>query len=688
MMELVVGGQAVRLGPRIGKGGEGEVYKVEGFDCAAKVYTLNDKANREPKIAAMIRSLSQYNSQYAAFPLAIAHQKDGRFAGFLMNLVSGRKALHELYSPAARKKTFPHADYRFLVRAAINVARAVASVHASNCVIGDINHSGILISDNAEATLIDADSFQITDGSRHYLCRVGVPEYTPPELQGKKFGEVLRTVDHDAFGLAVIIFQLLCMGRHPFSGAYSQGEMPIERAIREHRFVYTRTRSVGMSPPPGSVDFGVFPADVRDSFDAAFGLSTRRPSAQHWVQVLTSLERSLLRCNVHELHFFPNGATACPWCKMEQHHGMVLFLRPLYKAAGSTPVFFDVKAAWAAIEAVPIPTPKELEPQFVDLERPAVSDKILNWKEHRNLTAALMVVLAGVMAIIAPAAWFIWLAIAVAGAHRFTRRFPYTKQLRKRYEKVESELEQCKAEWRKHTGVEELLKIRAALENAKNGLEQLPVEMKARVNDYMQNRQSLHLRDYLEQFQIQEAKIQKVGAAKKAALISFGIETAADVTLEKVLQVNGFGQKSAQQLVKWREEIESQFEYSPRTNHVDSQFRQTIEADIEAKARVLRKQLGNGAQILSDAVQNLKNRSTTPDSKMIKLHRELIQMKVDLKYLKERPPVSNVSWKTARPNCPVCNGRMIRRVLKSGPNAGTRFWGCHRYPKCKGVQNA
>jgi len=208
----------------------------------------------------------------------------------------------------ARKKTFPHADYRFLVRAAISVARAVASVHASNCVIGDINHSGILISDRAEATLIDADSFQIIEGSQHYLCRVGVPEYTPPELQGKKLGEVVRTVDHDAFGLAVIIFQLLCMGRHPFSGAYSSGEMLIERAIREYRFVYSKRRSAGMSPPPGSVDFGMFPTDVRESFEAAFSPSTKRPSAEHWVRVLTSLESSLLRCSAHELHFFPNGA--------------------------------------------------------------------------------------------------------------------------------------------------------------------------------------------------------------------------------------------------------------------------------------------------------------------------------------------------------------------------------------------
>jgi hypothetical protein len=140
--------------------------------------------------------------------------------------------------------------------------------------------------------------------------------------------------------------------------------------------------------------------------------------------------------------------------------------------------------------------------------------------------------------------------------------------------------------------------------------------------------------------------------------------------------------------VKWREEIESQFEYSPYQNRVDSQFRQTIDADIEAKARVLRNQLSNGARVLSDAVQNLKNRSTMPDAKMSKLNRERVQLMVDLRHLKERLPVSDAAWRTARPTCPECNARMIRRVLKSGPHAGKRFWGCHRYPKCKGTQSA
>ncbi len=111
--------------------------------------------------------------------------------------------------------------------------------------------------------------------------------------------------------------------------------------------------------------------------------------------------------------------------------------------------------------------------------------------------------------------------------------------------------------------------------------------MKARVSEYMQNRRSLHLRDYLEQFQIQEAKIHGFGRCKKSGVDLVRYRKLLLMSRSrKCLQVNGFGPVNSQPLVKWREEIESQFEYSPHQNRVDSQFRQTIEADIEAKARV------------------------------------------------------------------------------------------------------
>ena len=40
----------------------------------------------------------------------------------------------------------------------------------------------------------------------------------------------------------------------------------------------------------------------------------------------------------------------------------------------------------------------------------------------------------------------------------------------------------------------------------------------------------------------------------------------------------------------------------------------------------------------------------------------------------------------AAKTCPVCGGEMATRIAKRGPNAGKPFWGCSRYPQCKGTR--
>lgn len=40
---------------------------------------------------------------------------------------------------------------------------------------------------------------------------------------------------------------------------------------------------------------------------------------------------------------------------------------------------------------------------------------------------------------------------------------------------------------------------------------------------------------------------------------------------------------------------------------------------------------------------------------------------------------------TADPVCPRCSSPMVRRIAKSGENAGKEFWGCTRFPACRGV---
>lgn len=42
---------------------------------------------------------------------------------------------------------------------------------------------------------------------------------------------------------------------------------------------------------------------------------------------------------------------------------------------------------------------------------------------------------------------------------------------------------------------------------------------------------------------------------------------------------------------------------------------------------------------------------------------------------------------TFTPSCPKCSAEMVRRVAKRGAHAGEPFWGCQRYPICKGTRS-
>ncbi len=37
------------------------------------------------------------------------------------------------------------------------------------------------------------------------------------------------------------------------------------------------------------------------------------------------------------------------------------------------------------------------------------------------------------------------------------------------------------------------------------------------------------------------------------------------------------------------------------------------------------------------------------------------------------------------PNCPKCGRPMVRRTARRGANAGSEFWGCSEYPRCRGI---
>jgi len=40
---------------------------------------------------------------------------------------------------------------------------------------------------------------------------------------------------------------------------------------------------------------------------------------------------------------------------------------------------------------------------------------------------------------------------------------------------------------------------------------------------------------------------------------------------------------------------------------------------------------------------------------------------------------------TEHPSCPRCGSKMVKRKSSKGRNAGELFWGCSKYPQCKGI---
>jgi DNA-binding helix-hairpin-helix protein with protein kinase domain len=737
--EVYVDNMVIRLGSMIGKGGEGEVYAL-GTDSklAVKIYTTPDKALREKKVLSILKSGLSSKAPSVAFPVSAARSKTGEFLGFLMPLVSGHKPLHELYAPGPRKQNFPKADYRFLVRVAANIARATSAVHRANCVIGDINHSSILVSPSALVTLIDADSFQVSHEGENFLCRVGVPEYTPPELQGLRLDGVVRSPNHDAFGLAIVIFQLLFMGRHPFVGTVRSGEIPpLHENIKQFRYVYTDKRNVGMDQPPGTPSITDFSPMLADLFDRSFSPETKnnRPSAESWITALTELERALTKCEENDLHFISKDASDCAWCEMEKSLGTILFIPdysiqnfsgdPLFPIGGA----FDLKRVWASIEAIRLPARSSFKPKFSNPTiSPSSSAKAASEASKKNNSRATVgwgFIAASIVGIFAlkpiwvyqasALLFIIWIVLLGYGIARIREKSGAqvdVKNFEQAYVVAVQRLDSAIDAWYTQIGFKALGELKASLEAAKSSYEALISEERTRISLYQAERREKQLLAFLGKFAIQNVKLRGIGPAGKATLASYGIDSAADVSEAKLSGVPGFRGAKKQTLIAWRQSLAGRFTYNAVESDDDRREIALIKSSVGNKAASLRVLLTQGPRRLECAIDEVGNHAGRHSPTVDAANLAVEQAKVDLIFLgiatpnvppiyrapSQNPPATRNSPSSANTatiggssswnlSCPRCGSKMAKRLARRGKNAGKHFLGCTRYPVCRGTRN-
>lgn len=619
-------GISVRLGSVLGRGAEGIVREVEGVpDRAAKIFLPGKAKVRHDKIVAMIAARWHSTSNFVAFPIeALFDPSTKAFAGFTMRKAAGHRPVHQLYSPTDRKSKFPSAQYPLLVRAAANMARAMASVHSENCVVGDVNHSGILVAQDATVTLIDSDSFQFTAQGRIFSCEMGVPEFTPPELQGKRFDQILRTRDHDAFGLAVLIFYTLFMGRHPFAGRFSgASEMQPPRAIHEFRFAYSNDRAATtqMGPPPNVPTLADLPKPLADAFERAFGPSGVnagvRPAAGEWAALLEGSEAELVRCGHSASHHYFRSARDCPWCRMERANpGFAAFGATLQAPVAGQPL--DLVQFIAALQGTPdpgqAPPLASLMPQTAPPPGPpalkARRDKLTRWLGGVAgvglavflLTLADAIHLAGVPLLIGSIVFALGTPTSCATVQNAVGR-------------TQSAWKAAEEAFRLAAGNMEFLGARRTAEGLLQQLRDLPGEEVRRIASLTARKRELQLRTFLEQFKINDAKISGIGYSRKLTLISFGIETAADVDSRRVESLPGFGSSLSGSLLSWRRSIEGTFTFNPNIA-VNPQDIAIIKADVSRLRSDLEGRIKPAIAAMQKAARDVKalRASPTPEA--------------------------------------------------------------------------
>lgn len=349
-------GKIYSLEKQIASGGEGIVYSISGStDQVAKIYkdghfaTENERSTMERKLKTMLSfNISPVieGRLRLAWPQDILYDR-GRMIGFIMPAVRSKMKIFDICRTGKngiRYQVYPNYSWQHSVQYAYLLAWVVDYVHRNGVIIGDMNPNNIIIdADHATVTLIDCDSFDITDPvtKEHFPCTVGLPEVLAPEIQGsgKMIKDSTFSEASDNFSLAIHLFRMLMNNESPFGGvnkdmgsdskSMSQidvnadiinGECPYVRSCKYE----VRSTSPQLSMLPDSLVL-LFIRTFRYKATTVGVQASKRATASEWRTALypyifkgTNLLKVCHNNTYGGPHIYPATNSTCPWCELER----------------------------------------------------------------------------------------------------------------------------------------------------------------------------------------------------------------------------------------------------------------------------------------------------------------------------------------------------------------------------------
>tara|TARA_B110000977_G_scaffold90493_1_gene120205 strand:- start:1807 stop:3921 length:2115 start_codon:yes stop_codon:yes gene_type:complete len=290
----------IDLGDQIGRGATAQVFNfaIKSQEYAAKIYKNPENIDWD-KITQMTEY--SYDPSFSftkkhAWPIGII-QENGANVGFAMPLFDTANFLsldhfydNILKSSVKDKNLLTLPNLGLLCK---NLANVMAGFHKHKIYLIDVKPQNIAVNlENNEVILLDCDGFSIPskNGLRFPGNFVSI-DYISPEVTLNKIPPSKLGKKQDLYALAVLIFQILNSGIHPFSGQLNAKTLEIntnDDKAAAGLFAYGRPQNRRIKPHKSS-RHKLWPENIRTAFNNTF-VEEKRLTALSWVKVFSDIE--------------------------------------------------------------------------------------------------------------------------------------------------------------------------------------------------------------------------------------------------------------------------------------------------------------------------------------------------------------------------------------------------------------